>query len=300
MKRIFWMLVMAGLVLTSLPVAADNAAAEAEVSAVQPPAWLERNDRRSPLAPGAKIATDSTIVTGEGARVRVNMPDGSVLRLGEDSRFSMMALSQAAGTEGQVSALMRVVRGVFRLTTGVLEHGTARDMRLEVGVYMVGIRGTDVWGRSTAADGDLFALIEGEAEVRIQGVSDPIYPDPMTFLAREPGTEPAPFTRPIDPDTLAEWAAQTDLQPHEGVMEPEGPWQVVLISLQDEAAVANMATELREAGYVARVQDARVNDMTVYRLMLQGFSSREDAAAVGARLQQRLELDDIWVRMGES
>ena len=300
MKQGFWCLVLAGLMLVSLPVVAEDAPAEAEVVGVQPPAWLERNERRTPLSPGAKLSTGSVIVTGEDARVRINLPDGSVLRLGEQARFTVVTLDQAAGIEGRVSSIMRLARGVFRYTTGLLERETARDISLEVGVYLVGIRGTDVWGRTTEADGDLFALIDGEAEVRVRGVAEPVFPDPMTFLAREPDTEPAPFTRPIDPDTLAEWAAQTDLQPHEGVMEPEGPWQVVLISLQDEAAVANMAGALREAGYAARVQDARVNDMTVYRLMLQGFSSREDAAAVGARLQQRLELDDIWVRMGES
>ena len=297
MKRMFWFIVLLVLATVSFPVAAENLPAEAEVVGVQPPAWLERNDRRTPLSPGTKIATDSTIVTGEGARVRVNMPDGSVLRLGEQGRFSVVALDQAAGTEGEVSSIMRMVRGVFRFTTGLLERETARDISLEVGVYVVGIRGTDVWGRSTESEGDLFALIDGEVEVRIQGVADPVFPDPMTYLSREPAAEPAPFTRPIDPDTLAEWAAQTDLQPNEGVMEPEGPWQVVLISLQEESVAAGIAGELREAGYAARVEDARVNDTATYRVMLRGFSSRQDATTVGERLQARLELDDIWVRM---
>lgn len=280
--------------------AVANEPVNAQVTGVQPPAWVERAELRTPLHPGVEVTEDVVIVTGEGARVQLQMSDGARLQLGGDGRFALDQLARAQSDTEEKSTFMRLLRGVFRYTRGVVEGPEDHAISIEVGVYVVGIRGTDIWGRSTAGEGDLFALIEGEAEVRIEGVTEPLYPDPMTFLEREPGSEPAPFTRPIDPDTLAEWAAQTDLQPHEGVMEPEGVWQAVLVSLRNESAAANMAGELREAGYPARVQDVQVNDQTSHRVSLDGFASREDAVTVGERLSGRFGVgEEVWIRMSE-
>src|SRR5262245_15552367 len=68
---------------------AAHAAPNAEVEAVQMPAWIERDGQRSPLEVGALLRNDDQIETGAAARVLLRLSDGSTVRLGENARFRL-------------------------------------------------------------------------------------------------------------------------------------------------------------------------------------------------------------------
>ncbi len=269
---------------------------EATLAAMQPPVWLEQDGRMTPLRPGDSFGQGAELVTGPGARARLNLPDGGVVRLGERARFALDQLEMQSADEGLVTAATRVLRGAFRYTTGLLEREREREVTVEVGVYTAGIRGTDIWGRSREADGDLMALLDGEIEVFIAGQDAPLRPEPLTFLSRAPGTEAGRDPQPIDMDTLGEWAAETDLHPHQGVMEPAAPWTLVLMSVRDRSVAEATAEGLREAGYAVAVSGAQVHGRNWHRVILPDFVSSRDAAHIGEQLDGRLDVEGPWVK----
>src|SRR5688572_33382436 len=73
------------LLLALAPFAAQAQSAAATVDGVQMPAWLERDGKRVPLAPGIELRAGDRILSGSGARVAVKLAEGSVVRLGERS-----------------------------------------------------------------------------------------------------------------------------------------------------------------------------------------------------------------------
>ena len=64
------------------------ALAPATVELVQAPAWLERDGRSQPLAPGMELRSGDLVRTGTGARAYLMLAEGSRVKLGESARFS--------------------------------------------------------------------------------------------------------------------------------------------------------------------------------------------------------------------
>src|SRR5512134_882680 len=85
------------------------AAPQAEVEAVQMPAWLVREAKRSPLAPGMQLRPNDRIETGADARVLLRLLDGSMVKLGEKARFGLDAVGGAPGRDGLFRAAMSVI-----------------------------------------------------------------------------------------------------------------------------------------------------------------------------------------------
>lgn len=139
------------------------AAPAAIVDAVQLPATLVRNARAQPLAPGMEVRHGDQISTGAGARVYLRLAEGSVVKMGESATFDFYATSTRPETFFR--GALNVVKGAFRFTTGALAKLRGRDVGIRVGTATIGIRGTDVWGRSNA-EKDLVCLIEGHVDVR--------------------------------------------------------------------------------------------------------------------------------------
>lgn len=83
----------------SLFLLAGVASAEnAYVEQVQMPAWLERGGVRTPLAPRLSLLESDRIITGKGARVYLQMPEGSRVKLGENTDFKLTRLDEEMGS----------------------------------------------------------------------------------------------------------------------------------------------------------------------------------------------------------
>src|SRR5687767_1205250 len=115
----------------------------AQVEAVQYPAWLVRGGQAVPLSPGIVLQPQDTVRTGENARVQLRLSEGSTVKLGERARFQV----ERAQDRGVFEATLSVLAGAFRFTGQAL--GKKRDISIKVRNATAGIRGTDLWGKST-------------------------------------------------------------------------------------------------------------------------------------------------------
>ena len=148
MKSMHTLLLCAALAAAQSAFAAPPAPA-ATVAGVQMPAWVERADgRRTPLAPGMELKAGELVRTGAQSRLLLKMAEGSLVKLGENGALRLEELKADQG--GVFRAAMKVAEGAFRFTTDALAKHRRRDINVLVSNVTVGIRGTDLWGKSEA------------------------------------------------------------------------------------------------------------------------------------------------------
>jgi len=279
---------LAGM-FAALAVSAASAAQAppATVEAVQMPAWLERDGERTPLAPGQALRAGDRVRTGEGARVELALPEGSSVRLGEQSEFRLAA----GGTrrDGVFVAALDVLAGAFRFTTGVLAHVRRREVDVTVRSVTAGIRGTDLWGKA-ADDRDIVCLIEGRIEVRRTGDPAITMAEPRSFFVAPRGGRPLPV-QPVAPAQLAQWAAETEIEPGRGAARRGGRWAVVLAEAATERALLGAYGAARAAGYAAEIRAARAPAAGGHELVIGQLSTAADAQALAAALAGRFGPD---------
>jgi ferric-dicitrate binding protein FerR (iron transport regulator) len=112
---------------------------------------------------GMKLRKGDEIRTGRRGRVYIDFPDNSRVKLGNRSRFLIRDWGKSE--EGIFTSTLRIFQGAFRYTAGVLSNGlTARRTSLTTRTAVLGVRGTDFWGR-VGKDNTFFLLLEGEVSV---------------------------------------------------------------------------------------------------------------------------------------
>jgi hypothetical protein len=257
--------------------------AQAVIEAVQFPAWIERDGKSIPAAPGMQLADRDQLRTGPASRVLLRMPEGSTVKLGENARYRIDVQQRKANT---YLAAMNVLDGAFRFTTDVLrKFGGKRDVRIQFPTVTAGIRGTDVWGKS-ASDREIVCLIEGRVEVE-RGRDNPITLDqPMLFYIA-PKDKPAEPVAPVPPEQLREWAAETEIQPGRGASRRGGRWRVTLASADSQAEALKIYDAVRAAGYPADIAPQRAGDKRSYDIRVSQLPSQQEAQALANSLKGR-------------
>jgi hypothetical protein len=203
MKR--WLEILFSFAL-AIAASAAQAAPAAIVDSVQAPAWVERAGKPVPAAPGMELIATDTVRTGAGARLYIKLAEGSVLKLGENARLQMLDL--VPERSGVFRAALDVLAGAFRFTTEAIAKPRPRDFKLRVSTVTIGIRGTDLWGRSTPQD-EIVCLIEGKIEVAAADEKAVLMDQPRQFYQREKGkTQPLSL---ITSERLGELAKETDI-----------------------------------------------------------------------------------------
>lgn len=251
-------------------------AAPVVVDAVQYPAWLERGGQAVPLAPGTALQARDQIRTGGNARVLLKLDEGSVVKLGERAQFTI----ERVESRGVFSAAMSVLRGAFRFTTDALRKGARRDVQIKVKNVTAGIRGTDVWGKSTD-DSDLVCLLEGAITVGSQGHPTVTLDKPLDFY-RKRATE-GPVVAKVDAEQVKLWALETELAKDGGVGRSGGKWRVIaaVVPTRDEALVLNR--NVRAAGYPSQIgSGAAGGNFFIY---VPGLQGEVEARALMANLR---------------
>lgn len=263
--------------LLSMP---SLAAALATVEAVQSPAWRDRGGVTVPLAAGMELKSGDVLRTGQGARAYLMLAEGSRVKLGEGARFTFH--SRSLRPEKSFRGALDVLAGAFRFTTGKLKKTLPREVAIRVGTATVGIRGTDLWGR-TNADGDLVALIEGRIEITRAGQATELA-QPMTYYDAPRGQ--AAEVKPLDPEAFVKLARQTEILPGDGAARSKGAWRVLAGSAASQEAVLELYDQVREAGFAARIRPSEVEGGGWrYEVVLAGFASSVEADVAAARLQ---------------
>jgi hypothetical protein len=256
------------------------------VQAVVSPAWIDRADGiREPLAVDATIERNERVVTGSGARALLRMPEGSMVKLGENAQFKVDALDMTAAADGNRTlwqGSLDVLRGAFRYTTAVAELVRGqRDLKIHVNSIVAGIRGTDVWGK-TEPGRDFVVLIEGRISVTHPG-GEATLAQPRSMLVAPRGAATLPVRR-ITEDELAPLAAETEIFSGAGGARSDGHSRVLVIETVDETYARSEQARLRKAGYPAQLVTVERMDEPFFEVALTHLGGERDARAMAQRL----------------
>ncbi|MBN8474595.1 FecR family protein [Sulfuritalea sp.] len=261
------------------------AAAPATVEVVQAPAWLDRGGMTQPLAAGMEIKSGDVVRTGSGARAYLMLAEGSRVKLGESARFSVH--TRSLQPEKTFRGALDVLAGAFRYTTGKLKKAQPREVAIRVGTATIGIRGTDVWGK-TDKDGDLVALLEGRIEITRAGQVTEMA-EPLTYFDAPSGQSAA--VKPLDPEVFKKLARQTEILAGDGAASARGKRSILAGSADSEAGALAIYDQARDAGFAARIRPREMEGGGwAYDVVLGGYASAAEAGVAAARLKAATEL----------
>ena len=245
MKRVVSLLSGASLALGAFQAIADPAAV---VESVQSPAWVEHEGVSTPLAPGMVPVAGDRVRTGADSRLLVKLAEGSHVKLGANASLAITALEPDHG--GLFKAAMHVLEGAFRFTTEVLAKARRREVSITLNTVTAGIRGTDLWG-SSSADKQIVCLIEGKIEVEPDNEAAITMEQPLEFYRREHGKS-LPVGK-VGPEQLAKWAAETEIRKGAGAAMRGGRWKLTRATTRTQGEALDLYGRLRAAGYPALV-----------------------------------------------
>ncbi|HZN99969.1 MAG TPA: SPOR domain-containing protein [Burkholderiales bacterium] len=251
----------------------------AVIEGVQMPAWRERDGARVPLVPGMELRAGDRIVSGKDARIAVRLSEGSVVKLGENGR---LVLAEVQPAKELFRAALQVLEGAFRFTTDIAAKARKREVNVRVDQVTIGIRGTDVWGRSRG-ERQVVCLIEGAVQVGAAGEPPVTMNQPRQFYVRDKGkTQPVGM---VEAKQLEQWALETDIQAGKGALRSGGRFSVQLAEANSRNALASVQKQLSDAGYPAEVAQRKQGDKTSYIVRIRQLPSREEAQALADQLK---------------
>ena len=259
---------------------AAAAASEARVDVVQWPAWIERDGRRTPAQPGAELRPHDRLLTGRDARLVIRLADGSAVKLGEQAELGLEALGRR---DGVLQAAIDVGKGAFRFTTGLFGKVLGRrEVKVRVATLTLGIRGTDVWGKSSA-EGDRVLLLEGRVAVAHAGAPEQELATPLETLLAPPGG--AVERRTANAAQVAAWARETEIDPGRPAGRRGGRHAATVVVAESEPEALALRDRLIAAGYPVRL---RLLDGTRIALRVEGFAAAREAGALAAEARRIL------------
>ena len=278
-NRLFAVPACLAMLLSTPTVLAAVATAPATVEAVQSPAWRDRDGITVPLAAGMELHSGDVLRTGAGARAYLMLAEGSRVKLGEAARFTFhsRSLQPAKAFRGALD----VLQGAFRFTTGILAKGRPHEVAIRVGTATIGIRGTDLWGR-TDRDGDMVALLEGRIEITRAGQTVELG-QPLTYFDAPRGM--AAEVKALDPEVFSRLARQTEILAGDGASRLLDKWRVLAGAAPTQEAALEVYDQIRTAGFAARIKPRQADgENWRYEVVLGGFSSADEAGVAAARL----------------
>ncbi len=250
-------------------------AQNARVEAVQYPAWLERGGYAVPLAPGIALRAQDRLRTGANARVLLRLGEGSSVKLGEHAQFVVEKVER----RGIFRAALSVIAGAFRFTTAAIARHQGRDINIKVSSVTAGIRGTDVWGKSTDAK-DLICLLEGKVSVGSEG-NPTVTLDQRADFYQKPRGGP-PEVAKVDEKQIATWSKETEIAPDGAAGRVGGTWRVVASKLAQRDSALALNRILHAAGYPSRVA---VDGEGAFLVQVTGLAGEAEARALMANLR---------------
>src|SRR5712691_1488825 len=193
-------------------------------------------------------------------------------------------------------AAMKVAEGAFRFTSDFFARFRGRrEVRVTVRTVAAGIRGTDLWGKSTP-DRQILCLIEGKIDVTPPGESPIGMDQRLSFYVREGGqSQPVAI---VLADQLREWAGETETQAGRGVSKRGGKWKLTASPGLAPNRALDLYRDLRNAGYPAEIIPAKVGNKRVYNVRLSNFETRRDAEFVASALKQHPGLRQHEYKVG--
>jgi hypothetical protein len=274
------------MLVAALFAGAAAAQPAAVVEGVQMPAWVERDGRRTPAAPGMELKAGDQVRTGAGSRLLVKLSEGSLVKLGENGTLRVAELSP---TKELFKGALGVLEGAFRFTTQKIGANRRRDININVAQVTAGIRGTDLWGKSIPTR-QVVCLIEGRIEVGAPGETPATLYQSRQFYQRNNNvTAPIGF---VEPAQLAEWAKETEIEAGKGAARAGGRWRVDLLTAENQNDALRVYDQVREAGYAARIVPAMEGDKRVYIVRIRNLPVKIEADSLAGQLKGKYGVTD--------
>ena len=273
-RRLCLAVLAAGTVLPAV-------AGDASVEAVQWPAWVVRDGRQIPVQAGADLQARDRLLTGRNARLLIRLADGSAVKVGEQADVVLASIERK---EDALQAAIEVGKGAFRFTTGLFAKVLGkREVKVRVSTLTIGIRGTDVWGKSTEAD-DLVLLLEGKVSVSQDAGPEQELATPLEYLLAPRGRSAERKSAPAA--QVGEWAKETEIDAKRPAGRAGGRHAASIAEVETEAEALKLRSALLEEGYPVRL---RPLDGGRYALRLERIGSAKEAAALAAEARSKLK-----------
>lgn len=141
---------LAGAVPAPGSAASDKGKEAASVIAVTPGVFVERDGQRAPLELKDPVFTNDTIVTDATGKAQILFRDDTTVAVAPDSTIHISQF--AFGGEAKPSFGMRMGQGMTRVVTGRVVEQNREGFHITTPHATVGIRGTILSPRVTAAD----------------------------------------------------------------------------------------------------------------------------------------------------
>lgn len=288
-------------VLACLGAGAAGAAERPMVHGIVPPAWVERQGRIIALRPETLLLDGDEVRTGPGGRAELDLPDGSTIRLGTDTRLAMpSSRMKRVATDDVFDSALHLLKGAFRFTTQLAGKAMKRDVRLRVGTVTIGIRGTDLM-IVAGADGDHIMLVEGRIELSGAGMAAPMMMeekmDLMLFSKDGLMSHPAMEREALMGEMHSMEAMVVMPSGHGMLMMGMAPrYDVVVMSFRDPARAARVASALEQDGWPAAVEEGEAFGATWNRVAVGGFPSKAEAVGFAARIEGQHGITGAWLK----
>lgn len=254
------------------------------VEVVQSPAWVERGERRLPLAPGMALENRDRLLTGSGARLVVLLADGSRVRLGENVNAAVNAMQQEKN--GVFSAALDVGKGAFRLTTNdSARFKTRRAINVRAGRVTASLHDADVWGR-TGTGQDFVCLFAGRVIASHPQDKAVELTAPGQCHGAEKDQLPGAMVV-LDKAKVALLALETEPQYGVATQQTGGRWALDFGRFDQNGALT-LHDQLSAAGYAGRIRPVRVSGAYLYELRLEQLLTEREAQWLADKLAREL------------
>jgi hypothetical protein len=138
---------------------------------------------------GSTILVGDQLQTGEGARLQIRLSDGGMLTLGELSSITVEIYGRV---ESEGTALLKAVSGVFLAASGALAKMAPDRVTIETPSAVLGVRGTEVWGRIPDETSVEVAFLSGTGVLVVTPEGSVEMAEPGTGLTIVAGAAPPP------------------------------------------------------------------------------------------------------------
>ena len=129
------------LLLGASPVLAQEGSGAGRVKVASGAAFVVRQGREIPAAPGQLVLEADVLRTGTDGRLGITLNDDTRVSLGPASEIRLDRFAYGAADGGMAVAL-RFVRGVAAYVSGRIAKLSPDSVRLETPAAIVGVRGT--------------------------------------------------------------------------------------------------------------------------------------------------------------
>jgi len=162
--------------------------------------WLRASDKMA-------LKKGDEIYTGRRSKAYIDFPDHSRVKLGHKSHFLVQDWREEKGV---FFSTLSIFRGAFRYTASAIRQFTARQTTLTTPTAVLGVRGTDFWGR-VGKHKTFLLLIEGEVSLTpVQGDTI-IYNDVLHAVDIQASTISKP--KALSMENIAPLAEETEINP---------------------------------------------------------------------------------------